>query len=153
MKTKLLILAALVFVGLTFSSCTKDNSLTDETSSQQTENLKTEWNPHNADLAPDMISNAPDPFENYTTISYIVRKAGVVKLSVHKEGQGFATVLVNEKYQRPGKYTVTFDATGIPFGKYIAVLTISTELYSAIYEEEMTKNARQHQDDESAVTD
>ena len=154
MKTKLLILAALVFAGLTFSSCTKDNSLTDEASSWQNVNTKTEWTPDPGGIGNDMISNAPDPFKNTTMIKYIVKAPSKVSLAVYrKDSQELVAVLVNNESQQPGLKSVKFDATGLPYGKYIAKLVINTGQYSAIYKEEMTKSALWHQDDESAVTD
>lgn len=153
MKAKVFILVTLVFAGLTFWSCTKDNSLMDETTLQQTETLKTEQNPHIGGLHMDIISNVPDPFEDYTTISYIVRKEGFVSLFVYKKGDNFGINLIGNKFQRPGKYTVTLDASGLEHGKYIAVLSIKTDLYSVVYKEEMTKAAKWHQDDESSATD
>jgi len=154
MKTKLLILAALVFAGLTFSSCSKDNSLTDEASFSQTENMKTEWTPDPGGIGNDMISNTPDPFRNYTTIKYIVRKPAKVSLAVYYGGgQELVAVLVNNELQEPGLHSVKFNASGLPYGKYIAELTIRTDRFSAVFKEEMIKSALGHQDGESSVTD
>ncbi|NOX85782.1 MAG: hypothetical protein GXO86_07435 [Chlorobi bacterium] len=153
MKTKILILAALVFAGLTFSSCTKDNSLMDETSFQQS-NQKTEWTPDPGGIGKDMISNTPDPFRSYTTIKYIVRKPANVSLAVYYGGgQELVAVLVNDEFQEPGLHSVKFNASGLPYGKYIAKLIIRAGGLSVVYKEEMIKSALEHQDGEITVTD
>jgi len=159
MKTKLLILAALVFAGLTFSSCTKDNSLADEASSWQTTNTKTEWTPDPGGIGNDMITNAPDPFRNYTAIFYqvpgnneIVGGKFVSLVVINKKSE-IVAVLIKNEFQKPGRYEVKFDASKLPYGKYTAELTISSETLSVVYKEEMTKSALWHQDDESAVID
>lgn len=177
MKTKILIIAALVFTGLTFSSCTKDNSLTDEASFQQSETISTpnapsdlvkDWDhPYGetdfnklasgeepGSIGKDMISNTPDPFRNYTTIRYIVRQPAKVTLAVYYGGgQELVTILVNNAYQEPGLHMVKFNASGLPYGKYIAKLIIRTKSLSVVYKEEMTKSAFVQQDDESTITD
>lgn len=152
MKTKLFFLAALVFAGVMFSSCTKDNSLMDEASLQQTETLKTNWTPDPGAIGNDMITNVPDPFTKYTTIKYIVRKPAKVSLAVYfGNGQELVCVLVREENHMPGMYSVKFDASGLPFGKYIARLTISASGLSVVYLEKMTKRAFWHQDDETTL--
>ncbi len=155
MKTKILILASLFLAGMIFTSCQKDNSLMDEESLRQTEAMKTEWTPGPGGIDHDMISNTPDPFRNYTTIKYIVKKSSKVRLAVYRKNIQYelVAVLIDDEVQEPGLHSVKFDASGLRYGKYIAELIIRNDFISVMYKEEMTKSALWHEDDETSVTD
>ncbi len=178
MKTKLLILAALVFAGLTFSSCSKDNSfqpdetisVTNPPSDQTGQDYEfhpgdvfkltpLDGDPNPGGIGNDMITNFPDPFRNYTTIVYhvsgnsILAEQKKVTLTVYNRLGNKVAVLVNDELQRPGRYLVKFDASKLPYGIYTARLEIRSENFSALYEEKMIKSALSHQDDETTLTD
>lgn len=159
MKTKILIIASLICGGMIFTSCQKDNSLIEETSfDQMTLNQETPDSPKAStfgdlhDPGPigiDMITNFPDPFKLGTTISYIVpEKYTRVRLSVHKNSSEFVVLLVNE-FKSPGQYQVKFDASGLPAGKYTAILNIG----GVVYKEEMTKSPLWQEKDGSPVSE
>lgn len=61
--------------------------------------------------------NYPNPFSGASKISFSVTSPGMVSIKVfNSEGKEVRT-LVNEK-MNPGKYTINFEADGLPFGSY-----------------------------------
>ena len=69
-----------------------------------------------------LYQNFPNPFNPATVISYEIPKSGVVTLDIFNIlGQKVIT-LVN-KFQNPGKYTVTFRAFNLPSGIYMYQLS------------------------------
>ncbi len=64
-----------------------------------------------------LYQNYPNPFNPATAIRYEIPEVGIVTLKVFDMlGREIAT-LVNEK-QQPGKYQVTWDASGFSSGVY-----------------------------------
>ena len=61
--------------------------------------------------------NYPNPFNPKTSINYDIRSAGFVSLKVYDAIGNEAAILVNER-QGAGKYSVSFDAIGLPSGIY-----------------------------------
>lgn len=69
--------------------------------------------------------NYPNPFNPLTNIGFEVKGVGFVSLKVYNSlGQEVAT-LVNEVKQ-PGRYTVSWNASGVPSGVYLYRLTAGT---------------------------
>jgi hypothetical protein len=159
MKTKILILSSLIIGGLLFNACQKDNALIEETSFEQIAASQDEadspktgpWGgsldqPGNWD--DDQITNFPDPFTNYTTIQYHMKKASWVRLSVYAN-QFEAVVLLVDEYQKAGVHQAKFNASGLPYGEYIAELKVG----NAIYKEVMTKRPPIQKKDNSPVSE
>lgn len=127
MKTRILIIASLICGGLIFTSCQKDNSLIEETPMAMVKDGP--WDELNdpGDIHTP-ISNYPDPFMNYTTITYKVNEGANVSLTVYKENSELVVVLVKE-FQEKGKHMAKFNARGLPNGQYIAELKIGKVTY------------------------
>ncbi|RMH61420.1 MAG: DUF1501 domain-containing protein [Bacteroidetes bacterium] len=62
--------------------------------------------------------NYPNPFNPTTTIRYSLRDGGPVKLAVY-DLQGRLVRTLVDRPQAPGTYHVTFDAAGLPSGRYL----------------------------------
>lgn len=62
--------------------------------------------------------NYPNPFNPFTKIDYTVSEESNVTLKVYNMLGSQVSLLVNERKQ-PGKYSVTFNAGGMPSGIYI----------------------------------
>ncbi|RLD48835.1 MAG: hypothetical protein DRI88_02100 [Bacteroidetes bacterium] len=127
MKTKILVLAVLLVGGLLFTSsctCEKDNALLEDIASAQ---FDVKDNYIEDQQLIHRISNSPDPFMNYTTISYNLPVAGFVELSVSHATLYKEIVLVREQ-KRAGMHSVGFNAAGMPSGDYSIVLRVNREL-------------------------
>jgi len=72
--------------------------------------------------------NYPNPFNPSTTISYAIPEAMEITLVVYDILGKEVKTLVKE-YKQPGRYSVTFDATGLTSGVYI--YSLQSEKYSA----------------------
>lgn len=69
--------------------------------------------------------NYPNPFNPSTTIGFKIRDYGFVTLKVYDVlGREVATLVKEEK--EPGRYAVTWNATGVPSGTYLYRLTTGT---------------------------
>ena len=68
--------------------------------------------------------NYPNPFNPATTIAYDVANPSDVRLVVHDLLGREVAVLV-DKRQAPGRYEVTFDASGLASGVYLYTLRAS----------------------------
>ncbi len=75
--------------------------------------------------------NYPNPFSDYTEISYSMPEAGNVQLSVNNSLGEYIDILVNE-YQEPGNHTVRYDGHGLASGIYQYKITINgqSEIFS-----------------------
>jgi len=133
MKTKILVLAVLLFGGLLFTSCQKDDALLEDKATEQL-NVKDNFADDHLSQWAFMLENYPDPFLNTTTIEYHLASSGFVKLSVYQVDSRKRIFLVRE-LQRTGIHTVVFDATGLPTGEYIAELKVGNK----VVKEKMTK--------------
>jgi len=68
-----------------------------------------------------LYQNYPNPFNPSTTVMYDLPKAGIVQIKIYNILGIEVASLVNS-YQQPGKYHVTFDASGMATGVYIFTL-------------------------------
>ena len=73
-------------------------------------------------LIPFLSQNYPNPFNPTTAISYQLLAIGFVRLEVYDVLGRPITKLVNE-HQPPGKYTLRWDASGMPSGVYLYKLS------------------------------
>ncbi len=178
MKTKILIIASLFLAGMIFTSCQKDNSFqpseTISVPNPPSDQVGQDYEFHPGDvfnLTPldgdpdpggignDMITNVPDPFRNYTAIFYQVSGSNEivggkwVSLMVYNQKSELVSALIRNKFQRPGRYEVKFDASKLPYGRYTAELTISSETLSVVYREKMTKKKIWDEDNHSPIED
>jgi hypothetical protein len=69
-----------------------------------------------------LSQNYPNPFNPSTTIRFELPAAGLTTLRVYDVMGREVRVLVNEHLDA-GSYSTTFDASGLPSGTYIYVLT------------------------------
>jgi len=146
MKTLTALAAALLSLGLMFTSCQKDNSLAPDDSFSQTLDLQNpdrNIDPKPGDIGPivDPISNYPDPFTESTTILFRVTTGAKVSLVVYNDcGQRMATLV--GQYLPAGEYRTVYNAKDCPCGTYRAVLKWGTLEAT----EEMTKAYSIHAD-------
>ncbi len=125
MKTKILVLAVLLLGGWVFTSCQKDNALMEEGSALIQSDVKDNYVPDQQLIY--KVSNYPDPFMNYTTVSYNLPEASFVELSVYHTTLFKEVVLVRE-LKRAGMHSVGFNATSMPSGDYNIVLKVNHEI-------------------------
>ena len=123
MKTSLVIIVSLVFMGMVFTSCQKDNSLMDDLKTSEVY-ASSEAGPAIKDgpwsskddpgpIGIDFITNFPDPFSRTTTIMYIVQgKTSWVSLVVYRNKYELVSVLVNE-YQGPNSMPQNYQQVNI----------------------------------------
>lgn len=83
-------------------------------------------NPMEAD---NLITVAPSPFSDQTTLSYTLDKAAKVQLDVFDLSGRRVAGLVNGT-QAEGKYSQVFEAAGNPVGSYIVRLIVDDRLYT-----------------------
>jgi hypothetical protein len=76
--------------------------------------------------APIELTNAPNPFNPTTTLSFTLPRSGTAKLAVYDVLGREAAVLADGPYQA-GTYSLTFDAANLPSGIYFARLTAAGE--------------------------
>jgi hypothetical protein len=69
------------------------------------------------DIQFDLFQNVPNPFSGETQISYIMETKLHVNISVYDSSGRFISELVNLE-QDPGRYKISFDATGLSPGTY-----------------------------------
>lgn len=144
MKTKLILITSLIGAGLIMFSCQKEDELTPATADEKTvvsENaLPANYQIKEVDpgLQVDPLTNFPDPFFSQTTIKFIVKKEGYVKLSVSKIGSeaGAINIVLFDGYKKAGIYSKVLDAQNLPLGEYMAILDVS----GTISKELMTKS-------------
>jgi len=89
--------------------------------------------PDETDFVPfsedNLITVAPSPFREQTTLSYTLDKAAKVQLDVFDLSGRKVTELVNGN-QAKGKYSAVFEANGNPVGSYIVRLFVDDKLYT-----------------------
>jgi hypothetical protein len=69
--------------------------------------------------APEMfLSSAPNPFNNNTTIRYMLQTATHVAIEVYDQNGKLVKVLVNQQ-QQPGMYSVPFSSLSLTAGVYL----------------------------------
>lgn len=128
MKTKVLTITVLLLGGLIFSSCKKDDSLTEEISMEQF-SAKDNYIEDSAEANFGIrFQNYPDPFMSSTTISYYLDRSNFVQLDVYAAGSKKRILLV-KKYQKEGVHKFEFDSKNLSAGKYIAELKIGNKIY------------------------
>lgn len=128
MKTKVLTITVLLIGGLIFSSCKKDDSLTEEISMEQF-SAKDNYIEDSAEANFGIrFQNYPDPFMNSTKISYHLVRSNFVQLDVYAAGSKKRILLLKE-YQKAGVHTFDFDGKQLSPGKYIAELKIGNKVY------------------------
>jgi len=120
MKTKILVLAALLFGGLLFTSCQKDDALLEDNATEQL-NVKDNFVDDHLSQWAFTLGNYPDPFCYSTTIEYHLPQSAFVELYVNPPGVVRKIVLVNE-FQRKGVHKFKFIPRGLPNGQYIVYL-------------------------------
>lgn len=119
MKTKLFLIAGLIFAGFLFHSCQKDNDLLNEQAQAQDPNMNlvadkgaaTHWGHAK------MLTNYPEPFTDMTTIEYKVPSPAWVTIIVYNRKEQFFIRLVSE-FKHEGVYRVEFNARDLPIGEY-----------------------------------
>jgi len=67
-------------------------------------------------------TNYPNPFNPSTQLSYDLAESGVVELTIYDVNGNEISKLV-QGYQTAGSYTLTFSATNMPSGIYVARLS------------------------------
>ncbi|MEQ9308042.1 MAG: T9SS type A sorting domain-containing protein [Balneolaceae bacterium] len=97
-------------------------SYRDDSSQSGKEKVKLDLEEVNVILAYDLGQNYPNPFNPSTQIQYQIPNAGLVQLEVFDILGRKVQTLVNET-KEVGKYTVTFDASGLASGVYLYRLT------------------------------
>ncbi len=97
-------------------------SYRDDSSQSGKEKVKLDLEVVNVILAYDLGQNYPNPFNPSTQIQYQIPNAGLVQLEVFDILGRKVQTLVNET-KEVGKYTVTFDASGLASGVYLYRLT------------------------------
>jgi Tol biopolymer transport system component len=83
-------------------------------------------------LTPDddnLISVAPSPFREQTTLSYTLDKDAKVQLDVF-DLSGRKVVELANGSKASGKYSAVFEANGNPVGSYIVRLFVDDKLYT-----------------------
>ena len=122
MKTRILLIAALIMSGVIF---TYGQHVKEAVSQQPSELLVLKVNHPQDRLAPigysDLLTNYPDPFKDMTFIEYRVPQPTWVTLLVWNRAEMFVIPLVKE-FQHEGVYRIEFDASELPPGTYIAQL-------------------------------
>ena len=123
MKTTLSLVVTLLFGAMLLVSFQNGNQVTpaDEPHNIEVADqyLATYPNP----LVPgdgDNFYNWPDPFCGETTIHYLITETTQVRLVVNCPD--LTEVKLVNQVQKPGMYSVTFDACNLPCGDYIAYL-------------------------------
>ncbi len=71
--------------------------------------------------------NFPNPFNPETKISYSLNRAGFTNITIYDVTGSVVTKLINE-YQSPGKYQISWNASHLPSGVYMAVLEVEGEV-------------------------
>ncbi len=80
-------------------------------------------------LKSELHGNYPNPFNPATTIAYTNRERQHVRLSVHDVlGREVATLV--DRVERPGTYSVGFDASALSSGVYFCMLTAGSFVQS-----------------------
>jgi len=139
MKTKILMLTVLLFGGLLFTSCQKDDALLEDTATEQSY-IKDNFiqDEQQGSVLGYNLHNYPDPFNSTTTIEYYLPCCTFVNLSVYQSdiSQLSDMILVNGR-QEMGIHTFEFDASELPDGVYFVELKVGNK----VCRETMTKDS------------
>jgi uncharacterized protein (TIGR03790 family) len=79
-------------------------------------------------IAPGLDQNYPNPFNPTTNVTYRLAEAGRVSLVIYDALGREITTLVNGA-QGPGRYTVSWNATGVAAGVYFCRLTAGSKVW------------------------
>ncbi len=93
---------------------------------EQPEETNHQFGDYDAD---NLISVAPSPFRDQTTLSYTLDKPAKVQLDVFDLSGRKVVELVNGT-QTKGKYSSVFEASGNPAGSYLVRLFVDDKLYT-----------------------
>ena len=123
MKTKLIAITLLIFAGLLLTSfqSSHDGPMTGpEVILSTTADALGVQLMRPETVAPDRLTNYPDPFCGLTTIEYEIIHPTWVNLMIScPDNNNFSLVF---RYQPAGTYTVTFDACDRPCGRYYVTM-------------------------------
>lgn len=130
MKTKILVLTALLSGGLLFTSCQKDNSLSGDLVPEQSFTLN---NIEERDVEPEefldydlRLTNYPEPFYRCTTIEYELPHSANIEIRVCCQSVTYqdAQSILFSGMQRRGVHTVEFNSCNKPAGEYVVYLNV-----------------------------
>jgi hypothetical protein len=125
MKTKVLAITLLLFGGLLFSSCQKDNALLEDTATDQT--IMKDNNVPNESLI--NLRSYPEPFANCATIEYYIPRTSFVELFVYANDSEKIIRLVHG-FQLKGDHKVVFNACNLPYTSYTAELRVNKAVHT-----------------------
>lgn len=129
MKAKILTITVLLFGGLLFSSCQKDNALLEDTATNQAI-MKDNYEEDNVSgESLFKFRSYPEPFANCATIEYYLPRASFVELYVYADGSEKVIRLVNE-FQKKGDQKVEFNALNLPCCEYTAELKFNDVVHT-----------------------
>jgi len=72
----------------------------------------------------ELFQNYPNPFDNYTSIGYVLHKPGHIKLSVFNQ-LGVEVAVLSDAFHQAGKYVAKLDASKLPDCVYFYTLQSS----------------------------
>ena len=132
MKTKLFLLASLISTGLIFTACQKNNELTPDSSFEQSAPASNAAFIQKNELPGSSViddrislSNWPDPFYTTTSINFKLKRRTSVRLYVHEVRTG-KVIFLFEGVRPAGSHSVTFDASDMMPGEFVAELITHT---------------------------
>lgn len=125
MKTKILVITALVFGGFILASCQKDNALLEDTATNQTI-MKDNYVPNESLIN---LRSYPEPFVNCVTIEYHISRTSFVELFVYPNDSEKIIRLIHG-FQLKGDHTVVFNACNLPCYEYTAELRINNIVHT-----------------------
>ena len=73
------------------------------------------------------ISAYPNPFDQVTTITYVLTKPGRTSLQISNADGKLIRQLVEDRYQEAGRYSVEWKGDEIPAGLYVCTLQTGSQ--------------------------